>query len=445
MTDLMTSPAAKADAKPLGALGRCPPRPGPLTGRLSLAAAILLVLAWLAVMARYTADAPYHDDFDQILASVVDLSQASGPVDFIRHLFQQHNEDRPAVVRALAWLDYKMFGRLNFAHLALAGNLLLALTVAGVLAASRAPLPSALPLAMLVFTLQAYETATFATASLQYHGLLVTAVMAMLCAWRPGPWLGPCIAILYVALVTHIGALALHLAVAALLAVRGQYRRLAVLVVALAPLYLLFFHGYAFPSLPAEPARIPSSLVKIAVFIVNFSGNAMGALYLYNPALWFVPAAAGLAVLAGASYFVAVKPIFRQNPTLWGLLVFLLLLGVETSLGRYDLGLRQAFSPRYSLYSALLVGILFICGGEAFPGWTGRGVFKAVLPGIALFSLSASLLHFPALSDKHARQVGEQRRADKAAVKPHYPKAGRSKALHLLDKGETLGIYTFKR
>ena len=137
---------------------------------------VLFGLIWL----RYAVSIPKWDDH-ALRAFLYYSDQETTLSGKIYQLFKQHNEHRIVYDRIVTVLDYKLFGKLNYVHLMLIGNLslvgLLAVFVA-VLRRAGLTVLYALPVALLLFNLSQWENMFWGMASLQNFSVVLWVVAA---------------------------------------------------------------------------------------------------------------------------------------------------------------------------------------------------------------------------------------------------------------------------
>ncbi|QJW92362.1 hypothetical protein HNV11_15230 [Spirosoma taeanense] len=100
----------------------------------------------------------------------------------VYQLFRQHNEHRIVYDRLITFLDYHLFGKLNFRHLMLVGNLslvgLLAIFMV-ILRRHGQPLLATVPVALLLFNLSQWENMFWGMAALQNFSVVLWVLAAL--------------------------------------------------------------------------------------------------------------------------------------------------------------------------------------------------------------------------------------------------------------------------
>lgn len=134
-------------------------------------------------------DIPYWDEFDWVLPFLAKLDSGVGLREFLRLLFERHNEHCTFTSRILFSIDYLFDGRADFVALGVVGNLFLVAACAWLVVAMRTPLrrlQMALLLGWGVFQLQQHENLFWAGSSIGHFQVVFLGVGTMLCLHRGG-------------------------------------------------------------------------------------------------------------------------------------------------------------------------------------------------------------------------------------------------------------------
>ncbi|MCU0341794.1 MAG: hypothetical protein MUE30_18115, partial [Spirosomaceae bacterium] len=152
----------------------------------SLAALLVtfaLMVVYYQLWNRYAINIPKWDDH-AFKATILNFEKADSFDGKLYELYRQHNEHRVGLTRLVAVLDYKIFGKLNYVHLMLVGNLAL-LLIWWILTRFFKPLPGAiwytLPITAFWFSLAFWENAFWGMAAIQNFWVVGWAVLTF---WR---------------------------------------------------------------------------------------------------------------------------------------------------------------------------------------------------------------------------------------------------------------------
>lgn len=143
----------------------------------------LPILFFAFVWQYYAIAIPKWDDH-ALRAFLYYSDQESTVSGKIYQLFRQHNEHRIVYDRLITRLDYTLFGKLNFVHLMLVGNLSLVGLLLVFTAALRRSMPGsltafyALPVALLLFNLSQWENMYWGMAALQNFSVVLWVLAA---------------------------------------------------------------------------------------------------------------------------------------------------------------------------------------------------------------------------------------------------------------------------
>ncbi|WP_461080760.1 hypothetical protein [Spirosoma flavus] len=137
---------------------------------------VLFALVWNV----YAINIPKWDDH-ALRAFLYYSDQETTFTGKIHQLFKQHNEHRIVYDRIVTLLDYWLFGKLNFVHLMVVGNLslvgLLAVFIAVLNRAGKSVL-YAIPVAFLIFNLSHWENMYWGMAALQNFSVVLWIIAA---------------------------------------------------------------------------------------------------------------------------------------------------------------------------------------------------------------------------------------------------------------------------
>lgn len=149
------------------------------------------VVVYFVAWDYYAINIPKWDDHP--LKGFIDVfAHASSWGERIEAIIKQHNEHRIGLTRVIAWIDYSIFGHLNFRHLMLAGNLLLVGAIPLwyiILKNNKKPLFALVPIPFLWLTLAMWENMYWGMASIQNFGVVTLALWTIYLCVNPKQWL----------------------------------------------------------------------------------------------------------------------------------------------------------------------------------------------------------------------------------------------------------------
>ncbi|MFD2933871.1 hypothetical protein [Spirosoma flavum] len=146
---------------------------------------VIPILIFGLVWQQYAVNIPKWDDH-ALRAFLFYSDQDPTFTGKIYQLFKQHNEHRIVYDRLITTLDYWLFGKLNYVHLMLVGNLSLVGLLVVFMAVLRRSQPGrasqsvmyALPIALLLFNLSQWENMFWGMASLQNFSVVLWVIAA---------------------------------------------------------------------------------------------------------------------------------------------------------------------------------------------------------------------------------------------------------------------------
>ncbi len=135
---------------------------------------LIPVVVFFTAWNFYAINIPKWDDHILKL-TISELTNAQNWQEGFAALQKQHNEHRIAFTRLMAWLDFKLFGHLNYKHLMLVGNCLLLAAIPlfyTILKNNKKPYFALIPIPFLWLTLAFWENMYWGMASIQNFGVV---------------------------------------------------------------------------------------------------------------------------------------------------------------------------------------------------------------------------------------------------------------------------------
>ncbi len=328
---------------------------------------ILSVLAflsyWWAVL-RYAVNAPFWDDYEVFLHFLNQFQSSKGLLYRIHLLFSQDLEHRVVFPRAVALLDYAVFGKIDFVHLTVIGNLGLVFIVLllCVYLAKRGVKP--LNLAVVVVTMcsfSLYEDMLWASASLQQYYELFFSLAAIFFFTRSGST-GDLIAGLLLSTIasfTQAGGLILFPVMLVYFIISKDLKKGLAISVYGALVFYVFFVLLHYHQLPIDVASRMYALhhpSTYLLYVVIFLGNLIPG---GHPTALWIPCAAGTLLLILAIQVIIRYVRQKREPFLFCSMLFILATAAAVGLDRVGWGIKEATVSRYSVYPLLLLVIIF--------------------------------------------------------------------------------------
>jgi hypothetical protein len=367
----------------------------------------LAVVLWLGLLFWQVPDLPWEDDYDAVLGCTIQLVGMDSLGERAALLFAQHNEHRFAGMRAAPLFSLALFGRVRFDFLCLLGNLGLVGSLALICLVTPLRGWALAPVWVLGLSLLNFRNLGWSMSSLSNHWILFTVMGALVLMARPGVWrMAGGLACLAAALAFQAGGWALAPAAGAMLAWQRRWSALAGLLAAAGLLAGLYFWGWQHP---AHHPAMSEGLYRpwdLALYFLYFLGNFWGQ---------FGPTSLSSSLLAGAGGLVAcalvlwlgLKGWWRRNPALSGFLLFMIFLAGLIALGRLGLGKDQALVYRYTIFSLVFWGVLFLGLAETLLPAARRRLTVTALAFCLVFTLVTVPIYGQRLADRWSRRPGD--------------------------------------
>jgi hypothetical protein len=308
---------------------------------------------------KYSINIPFWDDYTH-LKVITELTSSDSLPKKIQLLFSLHNEHRIVFARLVTLATLMLSGKLNFIVLILLGNL--SLLGIGVLLflvfngnkkeAPREKVIYFLPVVLLLFNLSYHEASVWAVAALSslmvvflsfsclfillrfeaktFVGMGGAFVLGMLAAYTQGNGLF----ILYVGLF--------------LLILKKRLAGALFWGLGAGIISGLYFYDYVSPGFHTAPSAVFSELGLALRYLLTFLGA------------WANLPTFGGACAVGLFIWLTCQGLYRRNAILFGFLSFICVSALAVTASRYGMGIEQALSSRYKVYSLLFFSLLYM-------------------------------------------------------------------------------------
>ncbi|GAA4460641.1 hypothetical protein GCM10023189_36050 [Nibrella saemangeumensis] len=359
----------------------------------------LPVVAFAGLWSRYVVNVPKWDDH-ALRAFLIKLAEEDTLTGKTYQFFKQHNEHRIVYDRVISWLDYQLWGELNFTHLMAVGNLsLLGLLLVFALVLRR-ELPDrrgntlwyAAPVAFILLNLSHWENMFWGMAALQNMTIMAWVVGCLyLLAYTPHRLAAFGLAV--AATLTSGNGLLIWpvgLLVLAVQAVEHRKNRpaLAGWLAGAALCIGLYFYGYE-KSVSNPPTRFdPVQLLK---GWLAFTGAAAEAFPMGPPYVMSILLGGLLTLLVVGLVAAALRRGLIRRSLLpldyffGGGAAFLLGTGAIVAWSRVAFGAELLITSRYKIYSLTLLGLLYVyLAGRLRGRWRPTVGIAGLVVGVVL-------------------------------------------------------------
>ncbi len=315
------------------------------------------------VVAKYAVNMPFWDDYDALYFLNRFLS-GKGFLYKMHLLFSQDNEHRIVFTRIVELLDYYAFGKINFIHVILVGDiglLLIVLLLCLYLVKSRVRPLNLAVVAVTMFSFSQHDSMIWAAASLQQYYELFFALAALFFFTRSsntGDFVaGLCLATF--ASFTQASGLIVFPLMLLYFAISGDLKRVSIIALYGTGIFYVYFVLLHYNMTSWGTAskmyalRHPLTYIK---FVLIFMGNLMPGVHSY---FLYLPFFTGVIFLIFAIYMGTQYVADKREPFLFFSMLFVLATAAAAGLSRISWGIEEATASRYSIYSLLLLAIVF--------------------------------------------------------------------------------------
>ncbi|MCD4653206.1 hypothetical protein K8T06_04665 [bacterium] len=402
---------------------------------------ILLPVIWhLTTLGIYARNIPQQDDFDVVLKFLEAAKSAP-----IKNIFAFHNEHRLAVPRTIIYVAYKTLGSANFILLSYISNMYLILLLMFVYMSFRSMKTSLwlfIPVSFMIFSPLNWQNMIWVTSSLQHFGIISLAIGTFVLFESKYISLQVCSIFLSVAAVfSSMSGLLVPLILfihsfikifTDLNSTRSHSNRLdstqikpyiwlVVTAITFIACFTVYFHGYKSPHHhPSLSWSLNHQLETISHFFIHLGGSLKHPL-----ASWIM----GIIILLITLFFMYRK-IWTISPAGWNTLLFLLGNAVMISLSRAKFSMTQGLSPRYAIYSLMIVVCLYLLSLALTPKTlrhqTTIGSMALLFAGfIVLYSYSPCITSLRNIESKLVRGIHEWSQTGEGLYYPYPHVAGK--------------------
>ena len=372
----------------------------------------LAVLAFYAILFRESVNLPEMDDYDAILGFLNAFVTTRG---FASRLFlflaSEHVQYKLFFEHAVLVAELGLTGHVNFFFLQQLGNLFVLPLVFVLWLGFRPPTSSFAnrlllftPVVLLLFSPRYTDTLNWAMGSLQNLTVIFFSLLCLylLCLQHKAAFPAACVAMVF-AVASSGNGFFLALTALPLLLQQGQRARAVIWSGIIFCLGLLYSYHYVLNRMPtASGERHP--VLNILLFPFVFLGAAA--------LRWKLSLLLAL-LLLGLAAFMAAKRWRRLDPMTFYLMIFIVITALGVGVTRHNFGLNAALTSRYSIYSQLLLALLYMAALHL-------GIDR-LLPSMqrrfALASLAAIALIYCGLSDLFEVRVLHKRTQ---LIREHY-------------------------
>lgn len=340
----------------------------PLSHRIyrGVLAAVLLIPATVYFWAflRYSIDMPAGDDYDVILNWLHRFIQSQGFASKVGLLLEAHNEHRIVLDHFVVMINYLMLGRINFIYLDAVGLLGLLLILALLIKVARQSglsIVQLIPISFLCFNMRQWELISFPMASIQQYWQLLFALLSLYTLQKRGDrglFFPASIALAILASLTGAGGLIVFPVGLLLLVFSKDMKAGSIWLGFLLAVFLAYFVVLEYRGSPISHAshemvlKHPGEAIRYTLaFLASYvrtSGMAIALGALTATLCFFMCIGADRSKSARSSLI----PL--------SFIIYIISVAAAAGLSRVSMGIDEALSSRYTIYSLALVASIYI-------------------------------------------------------------------------------------
>jgi len=340
------------------------------------------------ILYRNAVNLPIFDDYANILDFSNKLLQLHGVFNRIfLVLTYQHNEYKLIFENTVVTSQYFLLGHISLLPLVALGNtfaLLIFLVVCCMFFRPQddvaAKFMLLVPAAYLIFQLQYASALEWASSSLQHLAVVFFSLLSihLISKASRASFVWASIALVFAIASSPNGFFVVPVGVLILWQNKHWQRMYAWFAMAIAMLVLYFWH-YNFHSSQTSPhGSVLADIFRLnALYVFSFLGSSVARYQSIVPAVVFGMALLGLFLLA------TWRKYYKQNPSVYYSMLFILITAVGVSGLRSGFGLAQSLASRYRMYSNLMMVFCYFFLVEHLLEAVKKKSVRAAIPRVA--------------------------------------------------------------
>lgn len=405
----------------------------------------ILTVAHLVLVVTYAPNIPFMDDFDAVLGFTNNFL-ASDFHDRIDQLVGRHNEHRIVFARAVTLLQYFCTGKINLTTLSVIGNLLLVSFCGVVIIEYRKrqldwrffiPIPFAL------YAFSSYETFLWPMVALTTMGVILFTFLSFKFLFdftlsrKLADFSLACLFAVIATFTSGNGMLALLIGIPIIVFTNPERKFLMVWLFLTGVTLYLNLKNYA--PVNGHPDGLATLIDQPSTLLGHFF--VMVSNYVDLPL--YIKTFFGFFIVSGFLYLIIPRGLKTQSLTFYFLL-FILLSCALSSFSRAGFGVAQAASPRYYIYSAILLLFIYLFIVENLPAASKRlSLLNATFSLIVVIIFSFSFFEYQRKSKQYNRDLAigvVEMNELKSPAGLAYPNANAANAI--IRTSDSLGVYS---
>lgn len=317
---------------------------------------LLLVGFTVWLILSYMVNVPNADDYGLYLGFINGLETPDPFMKKLNHFFSQQNEHRPFIPRLICFLQYAIFGKVNFVALMMVGNLFWFISIRIIQKKYQIKIISLPMIILLILFLNLihWENLFWATGALQNFGVICFSLASFYFCTQNNrhQYLAVLFAIL--AFYTSGNGLFAMLTTSSYVIFHGRYAVKVFTVIIVSLMVILYFRNFTSNPLLHSPIENLTQRPGMVIdyFLVYFSGPLF---FTGIHTKWILQLMGGLIIIISIA---GLYKTIRKDWFSFSVIVFCLLSGLSAAFSRGELGHLQALTPRYQTINVVLFFIL---------------------------------------------------------------------------------------
>jgi hypothetical protein len=347
-----------------------------------------VILIFFGISIKYTQNIPYNDDYPTILDFIEQQSKTVSITDRIKAFFDSYGEHRVFFIRFVSFVQYKLWGQVNFTALTFIGNLsFMAFFIVLVKSVEQKLRTSIVVagLALLLFQFQNWSNFTWAMTSLSNTLIFLWVTLSFYFFYKEQQkdfLLGIVFGIL--ATYTNGNGIFTFAVAAVVFAFRKNYKYAGIVLA----LFAILFKLNNSANSSGMINKIGTQPIKdiIGKFFVFIGSNV------FHPTYWFVAIGFAVVLLLYFVWLFFAKKYYLINPTLCSICLFIFLTALAVATQRENIDMFNAAPSRYRIYCSLLLACVFISLLQISKKELPAKLSIAFLPAAILFYIAGTFV-----------------------------------------------------
>ena len=315
----------------------------------------LSVLYYIWVVLHYASFMPISDDYGAILSFLNHYANVNDYGERCKILLEQYGEHRIVFNRIVELLQWYISGEVNFIYLIIIGNIgwlfLVWLMWSYAHRTLKLSVFSFTPVALIMLSFTHSALMTWAMASLQQYWQLYFSLLSIY--FLVNSQVYKTLIVMTIAIFTGGGGIVLTVVILLYYFMHKEWKNGIIAFVIVMSIFLVYFVLLDFHRHARDLSAlyiIFNQFKMLVSYVIVFLGN-IG----YYEYLAFYVGVFFLALFVFAS-----KKIYKDTPFIFWSILFIVITAGIVGLSRSGLGLTQALSSRYAIYSTLFLALLYL-------------------------------------------------------------------------------------